>query len=197
MQEAAEKKFKEVAQAYEILSDPNKRQLYDRFGEAGIRNGGAGPSGMPTHMDPNELFAQMFGQMAGGMAGFPAGGVHFGAMPGGMAFGGSVDLNELLSGLMGAAAQGRGPMGGAGFGRPRAAPSAREHPATVRDSLFGWLRTMAIVRSYIAHDILLEDVSKLTLVSSFPQVLAMAIFFTNPSLFFVLAMLVSFVQRAR
>ncbi len=41
---AAEEKFKEVNKAYEILSDPQKKQAFDQFGEAGV-NGGAGFGG--------------------------------------------------------------------------------------------------------------------------------------------------------
>lgn len=53
----AEQNFKEAAEAYEILSDPEKRQVYDRYGHEGLR-------GRPSHdfnrMDPNDIFS-MFG----------------------------------------------------------------------------------------------------------------------------------------
>ncbi|HDQ44909.1 MAG TPA: molecular chaperone DnaJ [bacterium] len=41
----AEDKFKEAAEAYEVLSDPEKRQRYDRFGHEGVRGGGMGGFG--------------------------------------------------------------------------------------------------------------------------------------------------------
>lgn len=42
---AAEQKFKEINQAYEVLSDPQKRKTYDQYGEAGMNGGGAGRAG--------------------------------------------------------------------------------------------------------------------------------------------------------
>jgi len=52
-------KFKEISHAYEILSDPNKREIYDRYGEEGI-NGEGGPGGFGG-INPEDLFAQFFG----------------------------------------------------------------------------------------------------------------------------------------
>ena len=59
---AAEEKFKEAAEAYEILSDADKKSQYDRYGHAGVSgNGrGAGPGGM----NMEDIFSQ-FGDVFG------------------------------------------------------------------------------------------------------------------------------------
>ncbi|KAI8145445.1 hypothetical protein BJV82DRAFT_603684 [Fennellomyces sp. T-0311] len=50
-------KFKEISHAYEILSDSEKRQMYDQFGEEGLN----GQGGMGGGMDAEDLFSQLFG----------------------------------------------------------------------------------------------------------------------------------------
>lgn len=57
----SETKFKEVTKAYEVLSDPGKKQTYDQFGEAAFEQGGMGGQGNP--------FAGGFGGQQGGQYG--------------------------------------------------------------------------------------------------------------------------------
>ncbi|MBZ0263998.1 molecular chaperone DnaJ [bacterium] len=56
----AEATFKQIGEAYAVLSDPQKRARYDRFGEAGIR-GGAGGFGGGVEVDPFEIFREFMG----------------------------------------------------------------------------------------------------------------------------------------
>ncbi|KAL2945512.1 DnaJ protein-like protein ANJ1, partial [Bienertia sinuspersici] len=51
-------KFKELAQAYEVLSDPEKREIYDQYGEDALKEGMGGGSGMH---DPFDIFQSFFG----------------------------------------------------------------------------------------------------------------------------------------
>lgn len=57
----AEQKFKEAAEAYEVLSDPQKRQRYDRFGHAGVRGNGARQPGFQDVNDIFSAFSDIFG----------------------------------------------------------------------------------------------------------------------------------------
>ncbi|KAJ7055180.1 molecular chaperone, partial [Mycena amicta] len=56
--------FKEVTHAYEVLSDPDRRSIYDARGEAGLEQ-----QGSMGGMDPQDLFSQLFGGSGGGFGG--------------------------------------------------------------------------------------------------------------------------------
>ncbi|MDB5405822.1 MAG: dnaJ [Rhodospirillales bacterium] len=68
--EAAEQKFKDVGEAYEILKDDQKRAAYDRFGHAAFENNGAGRPGTGDFGTGfADIFDEMFGEFMGGRRG--------------------------------------------------------------------------------------------------------------------------------
>jgi len=73
----AEDKFKEAAEAYEVLSNAEKRSRYDQFGHDGLRNGG-GQGGYGGGMSMDDIFSQFGdifgGAFGGGFGGFSSGG---------------------------------------------------------------------------------------------------------------------------
>ncbi|MEJ7594924.1 MAG: DnaJ C-terminal domain-containing protein [Planctomycetaceae bacterium] len=87
----SEKKFSEITEAYDVLSDEEKRKNYDQFGHA-FRGAGGGPSGG----NPFEGFG------------------------GGGSGGGSFDLEDLLGGMFGGGGRGGSQFGGGRRGAPRA-----------------------------------------------------------------------------
>lgn len=73
----AEKMFKEVSEAYQVLSTDEKRQVYDRYGHDGLRSQGAGPgfsNADEIFMNFGDLFSEFFGGFAGGRRGGNQGG---------------------------------------------------------------------------------------------------------------------------
>lgn len=129
-----EEKFKEISKAYDTLSNPDRRQLYDTYGEAGLEIGGgpnAGSYGFgPNPGNPFAAGAQSFSsdgsnpfQQFFSSSGFggPTTGADGRSQRDGFAFGidGNIDISELLRQMMG------GSMGGTSnrFGRAPPSPS--------------------------------------------------------------------------
>jgi molecular chaperone DnaJ len=93
----AEEKFKRAAEAYEVLSDPERRRVYDAFGEQGLRSGGWSP-GAGGFGNLEDVLESLFGRgdpLFGDMFGFGRGGP---AAGGDIAAEVEVSLEEVLTG---------------------------------------------------------------------------------------------------
>ena len=121
-------KFAEISHAYDVLSDPEKRKIYDDYGEDGVRQAEAG-------QDPRaNPFAGMGGGFPGGFGGFPGGGgggrqqFTFQFNSGGGGMGGARDPFDIFNQMFG----GEDPFGGMGRGRRRRAQARGRRAAGLR-----------------------------------------------------------------
>jgi molecular chaperone DnaJ len=89
----AEAQFKEAAEAYEVLSDADRRATYDRFGHEGLRSAGGAPN-FDQFGSINDLFEAFFGG-GGGLGGF--GSMFGGARAGGAAQGGDISASAQIT----------------------------------------------------------------------------------------------------
>ena len=98
----SEEKFKEAAEAYDVLSNPEKKAQYDRFGHAGGGNGGFGGQGGPGGMRMEDIFqnfGDVFGNdMFGSMFGSQAGGRRQGPRGANLRIKLKMDFNEIANG---------------------------------------------------------------------------------------------------
>ena len=160
----ADKKFQEISEAYEVLSDSNKKTIYDQYGEAGLKGGmpGGQEGGMPggfhfssggggfNPSNAEDIFKAFFSSSGGSPFGASFGGDDFGSMGGG-------GFSSFSSGGMPGGFSGMGGMGGgARSGRPsgkRPSPTVvqRTLPLTLNDLYSGTEKKLKVTRKVLDH----------------------------------------------
>eukprot|EP00879_Flechtneria_rotunda_P001159 GHRR01001305.1.p1 GENE.GHRR01001305.1~~GHRR01001305.1.p1 ORF type:complete len:340 (+),score=72.59 GHRR01001305.1:396-1415(+) len=146
---AAEAKFKDISEAYDVLSDPDKRQVYDAYGEEGLKAGAgpAGPDGPHAHdfhpRSADDIFREFFGGGGDPLAGL------FGGMGGmgGHPFAGMGGMGGHSFAGMGGPMGGMAGMGGMQQGSVRDKPITRPLPCTLEELYTGSLRKLKVTRT--------------------------------------------------
>jgi DnaJ-class molecular chaperone len=138
--QAAEERFKDVSNAYAILSDPEKRKLYDQFGEVGLREG-FDPDAYRAATQGAGGFGGFGGASYGGAGGFDFSDIFGGAVRGGGAPGSGsfrVNLEDLFGG-------GAGGSGGTYVRAPRrGADLESEVTIDFRDAVLGCTKELSL-----------------------------------------------------
>jgi len=151
----AEEEFKEISMAYDVLSNPEKKEIYDRWGEEGLQAGGnpargprAGPGGATytySNVDADEIFRQFFGGM-GGMGGRSRGMGGMGGMFGG--FGGSGEEEDMDFGGIPGGFGGFGGRGGRG-GRRKGQTQEVRLTCTLQQLYTGCTKKMKVTKNVV------------------------------------------------
>jgi curved DNA-binding protein len=130
---AAENRFKDISEAYSVLSDPQTRSRYDAFG-ADFRQ-------VPEDVDPETWRRARAGAGARSRAGAGAGAGRAGSTGFGFGGGEQIDLEDLFGGIFGGRA---GRAGRGGFGPMPGADQTAEIQLTVEEAYHGGRRTLTI-----------------------------------------------------
>jgi len=160
--EEAEKKFKDIAEAYEVLSDKKKREVFDQYGEEGLKGGmpsgggesggfqgfpggtsfsfSTGPGGGGGFFRPSnaeDIFAQFFGgEGMGGMGGFQS---MFSGMGGGRRSGMGMNMDDV-------------DMGGMGKRRRKGAPMEVPLKVSLEELYTGTTKKLKVTRNKMEGD---------------------------------------------